>query len=447
MEAPVRRPYQKRHPAAIVGAGLATSIVYFWAPFAVVSLNDTLPSRDFAGLLTIVISLALFLQAFLSYRLVSRLRLWPALTDALDTFFYERRTGSALLLLLCVPWCIVGCYALYFSIIGAAATAAHYHNPKLHGEGAMPPQIAGLGRPVELCFAFIVFTLPSAATVGIWWACRTALRAMYRVLRVEPGRGYYEGVPLGLDEMQPEEQRFQSNVQTGMRWGAIYLLNPSNPSPMPQPSVRRPGVADRPRSVTRISLFAAALACSTAYYWMPMKLACNQKDDPLVFLMQILVLMLEGCLCYGLLSASRAYPHITDIVDYIVMKTPAGHMFLGLLALCAWALGASSVSIMALFVAGKTKGTRHDPPPPEVAGMGHTERMIRIAAPFSLVYAACWLFCLASVGLLQIAPPRRRENGDLTWGDLLRRPAVAAVVLFIVMASRLGNRIVGEISS
>lgn len=196
----------------------------------------------------------------------------------------------------------------------------------------------------------------------------------------------------------------------------------------------------------RVTLFAAALACSTFYYWMPMKLACTQKDDPLVLIMQILVVLLEGCLCYGLVSASRTYPHVTDLVDYALLKTTGGHMILGLLALCAWILGASSVSLMSLYVAGKIKGTRHDPPPPEVTGMGPTERMVRIVAPFALVYAACWLFCLASVGMLQIGPPRRAPNGELTWGNLLRRPAVAAVVLFIVMASRLGNRVIGDIS-
>ncbi|KAM3491534.1 hypothetical protein MY3957_005212 [Beauveria namnaoensis] len=176
-----------------------------------------------------------------------------------------------------------------------------------------------------------------------------------------------------------------------------------------------------------VSLFAAALACSTAYYWMPMKLASNQKNDPLAAIMQILVLMLHGCLGYGLLSASRAYPHMTDIVDYNILHRPAP-------------------SLMGLFIAGKIRGTRHDPPPPEVSGMGRTERLLRIFAPFALVYVACWLFCLASVGVLQIAPSRARANGDLTWGDLLRRPAVAGAVLFIVAASRLLGRVIADMS-
>lgn len=224
-------------------------------------------------------------------------------------------------------------------------------------------------------------------------------------------------------------------------------LGPSESLRMPPPRARQPVVAGRPRSVTRMCLFAAALACSTAYYWMPMKLACRQKHDPLVLTMQLLVVMLEACLCYCLVSASGAYADITDLIDDAFLNTTPGHVFLGLLALCAWTLGASSVSLMVLFVTGKTRGTRHDPPPPEVSGMGRAERMVRIAAPFALVYAACWLFCLASVGLLEIAPPRRRPNGDLTWGDLLRRPAVAGAVLFIVMASRLGGRVVGDIPS
>lgn len=203
---------------------------------------------------------------------------------------------------------------------------------------------------------------------------------------------------------------------------------------------------NRPRSVVRICLFAVALASAVAYYWMPMKLAARQEEDPLVYIMQFLVLLLEASLGYGLLSASRAVPHITDLIDDALLHTTPGHATLGLLALSAWILGAGSVSLMGLFLNGKIRGTRHDPPPPEVAGMSPTERTVRIAAPFALIYAACWLFCIASVGLLEIAPPRRRPNGgDLTWGDLLRRPAIAGAVLFIVMASRLGGRVVGDI--
>lgn len=221
IDEPARRPRQRRQSAVVLGAGLAMSVVYFWAPFAVVSLNDALPARDFLGLLTIVVSLALFLQAFLAYRLLSQTRACPALTDALDTFFYERRAGSAVLLFLCIPWSIVGCYAFYFAVVGALRTAAYYHNAKGGaGDGAMPPEIASLGRLVELLFALVIVTTPLTVGTGLWWVACTALGAMCRVLRVVDTRwGWYEGVPLDLDEPRQDEELYQRNIQTGMRWG------------------------------------------------------------------------------------------------------------------------------------------------------------------------------------------------------------------------------------
>ncbi|TQV92796.1 hypothetical protein V2A60_009256 [Cordyceps javanica] len=215
IDEPVRRPQQPGQNHLLLGAGLAMSIVYFWGPFAVMAVNDTLPPRHLVGLATIVISLVFFLQTFLLYRLLSQARACPAVTDPVDAFFYESRAGSSLLLSLCVPWCVMGAYGLILSLPAAAETIAHHGNSGSDGH---------LGHPLELLFAFIMITTPAALCTGIWWASRTALRALYRILRTDIGRGQYEGVPLGLYEPGPDQRQFQGNMRPDNRSRAKATL-------------------------------------------------------------------------------------------------------------------------------------------------------------------------------------------------------------------------------
>ncbi|OAR02989.1 hypothetical protein LLEC1_06821 [Akanthomyces lecanii] len=206
-----RRPRPAPQKALVLGVGLAMSIVYFWGPFAILAAaNDAPPPRELLGLAAIVFILVFFLQIFLLYRLLSQTRLCPALTDPTDAFFYESRMGSAVLLFLCVPWFLLGAYALFISLFLATETVAQYLDPKNHKDATV-----SLG-PLS---ALIMVTTPMALVTGIWWVSRTALRSLYRVLRSNTGRGQYEGVPLGLVEPRPDEQRFRQSMHAGMRFG------------------------------------------------------------------------------------------------------------------------------------------------------------------------------------------------------------------------------------
>ncbi|OAA76547.1 hypothetical protein LEL_06231 [Akanthomyces lecanii RCEF 1005] len=211
VDEPARPPRPAAQKALVLGAGLAMSIVYFWGPFAILAAaNDTPPPRDLLGLATVVLILVFFLQTFLLYRLLSQTRVCPALTDPAGAFFYESRAGSAVLLFLCVPWFVLGAYGLFISLFPAAETVARFFDSKNHSDST------GSLSPVS---ALIMVTTPMALLTGIWWVSGTALRALYRVLRTNTGRGQYEGVPLGLDEPRPDEQRFRQSMHTGMRLG------------------------------------------------------------------------------------------------------------------------------------------------------------------------------------------------------------------------------------
>lgn len=209
---PARRPRPATQNAIVLGAGLAMSFVYVWGPFAILAAaaDGAPPPRELLGIATVVLVLVLFLQTFLVYRLLSQLRACPALTDPADAFFYESRAGSAVLLFLCVPWFVLAAYGLFISLFPAAGTVARFFNPKNRSDST-----ASL-NPLS---ALIMVTWPMALLTGIWWVSGTASRALYRTLRAGNGRGQYEGVPLGLDEPRPDEQRFRQSMHAGMRWG------------------------------------------------------------------------------------------------------------------------------------------------------------------------------------------------------------------------------------
>ncbi|KAM3477056.1 hypothetical protein MY8738_006654 [Beauveria namnaoensis] len=208
IEEPLRRPRQLTQNHVLLAAGLAMSIVYFWGPFAVLAAHGNLPPRDLVGLATVVVSLVFFLQTFLIYRLLSQTGACPAVTDSVDAFFYETRAGSASLLFLCIPWCVMGIYGVILSLPAAADVIIHRNDSENSRE---------FGRPLELFFGVIMVTTPLALLTGVWWASRTAFRALYRVLGADTGRCHYDSVPLGLDEHRSDELRFERNTSRGKR--------------------------------------------------------------------------------------------------------------------------------------------------------------------------------------------------------------------------------------
>ncbi|KAM3558829.1 hypothetical protein ARSEF4850_004429 [Beauveria asiatica] len=223
IEEPLRRPRQPAQNHVLLAAGLAMSIVYFWGPFAVLAAHGTLPPRDLVGLATVVVSLVFFLQTFLLYRLLSQTGACPAVTGSVDAFFYETRAGSASLLFLCIPWCVMGIYGLILSLPAAADAITHRNDYENSRE---------FGRLLELLFGVIMVTTPPALLAGVWWASRTAFRALYRVLGADTGRGQYDSVPLGLDEHRPDELRFERNMSRGKRSpGKAMLLFRVLPTP------------------------------------------------------------------------------------------------------------------------------------------------------------------------------------------------------------------------
>lgn len=225
----VQEPASHRRPPpnkqlVIAAAGLSLTTLYFWGLASTLYLDGTLPLN---GLLLIVVLFVLFLQSFLLYRLLAELRTWPSLTDPLDAFFYHSRVGSGLLLSLCAPWCVLAAYGLLFATLLAAEVAAHWGEPRGRKTSELAAKLATLSRPLELLLSLIVVTAPLAMVAGIWWVCHTALRAVLRVLREDTmtaRRGRYAGLPLGMDELRPEERRFRREVRAGMRWGGRASL-------------------------------------------------------------------------------------------------------------------------------------------------------------------------------------------------------------------------------
>ncbi|OAA58320.1 hypothetical protein ISF_06859 [Cordyceps fumosorosea ARSEF 2679] len=198
IQEPPGHPRQPIRNHLLLAVGLAMSVLYFWGPFAVMALEGTLPPRELVSLVTAVISLVFFLQVFLLYRLVSETRACPAVTDPVDAFFHETRAGSVVLLCLCVPWCVMAAFGLVLSVPAAAESLFRHRDRE------------NIGRLLGLVFSFIMATTPLALATGLWWASRTAGRALCRALMADAGRGQYQGVPLGLDEQRSDEQRFQT---------------------------------------------------------------------------------------------------------------------------------------------------------------------------------------------------------------------------------------------
>ncbi len=203
-----RRRRQTGHGSPFLATGgLALSLVYFWAPLAVLAAHDRLPPRELVGLALAVLMLVVLLQNFLAYRLLAQVRACPVVTDPADAFLYGSRLGSGVLLSLCIPWCVVGVYGLVMSLLAAVEMVGPHRDPDT-------------SRPLGLLSAFIMLTTPLALLAGIWWASRTGVRALYRVLGADAGRDDYEGVPLGLDE-----PGLKSNMQRSR--GVIFGLVPS----------------------------------------------------------------------------------------------------------------------------------------------------------------------------------------------------------------------------
>lgn len=228
-ERPAPRRPRSVQAILVFAAALILSNVYFWGSFVAFAANGMLSEQSFLLAIVFIVTLfMLLLQGFVLYRLLAELRLCNTFTGRLDAFFYESRLGSALLLFLCGPWLVIGTYALFFSFIFAADTFAswsrgHKGTAGGDGDGNGTGPAANFGSP----FALVAATSPIPITIGVFWLCRTAYRAVYRVFRsFEADRGRYNGVPIGLDELRPDELRFRSDVRSAMSWGgrASHLM-------------------------------------------------------------------------------------------------------------------------------------------------------------------------------------------------------------------------------